>query len=61
MVYLFGGPSNGMEKLWRGDFNFDLSCDETDTPPDCDVNELAANLSATDVSCAGAPGWASKS
>ena len=41
-------------KLWRGDFNFDLRCDEPDTPPECDVNELAANLSATDVSCAGA-------
>ena len=40
-------------KLWRGDFNFNLDC-KIDIPEDCDVNELAANLTATDVSCAGA-------
>ena len=41
-------------KLMRGDFNFDLSCDEPTPEPDCDVNELAANMITNDVSCANA-------
>ena len=41
-------------KLMRGDFNFDLSCEEPVIEPDCDVNELAANMISSDVSCAGA-------
>ena len=38
-------------QLWRGDFNFDLNCEAVDTPPDCDVNELAAEFETSDVSC----------
>ncbi len=41
-------------KLMRGDFNLDLSCEAEEPEPDCDVNELAANMDVQDVSCANA-------
>jgi len=42
-------------KLFRGDFNFDLSCEVVEAPEEeCDVNELAARLNASDVTCANA-------
>lgn len=40
-------------QTYNGDFNLDLDC-EVQPTPDCDVNELAADFSSSDVSCYGA-------